>query len=240
LLSIPFGVGAKSVLGGLALGLYLGVRVSMIANVSEWFARRRKGSAAAFEMYKTMGLPNARPVRIAVILNGYVIGKDEGLIDFSSGALEFYGTKTRFALNSGHEDRPMVGFVMPEIDGMRHTLRISPYERLDPEDDTFREHYYWADYKKWLEHPQAGEVEEVLPPNRPASVKDIRAETKALYVSNDLWIPFYLIGLSGDAFRGDLFKAGGMVAILLVYGVAIVWGFRLRRNFLQRIGMVAE
>src|SRR5688500_12920573 len=65
-----------AVLAGVALGAFFAFRVSMISVVSEWFARRQKGSAAAFALYKSMGIEGAHPVRIEVILGGYVIGRD--------------------------------------------------------------------------------------------------------------------------------------------------------------------
>lgn len=97
LIALPWGL---AVLAGVALGAFFAFRVSMISVASEWFARRRKGSAAAFAMYTSMGIKDAHPVRINVILDSYQIGTDEGLVEFSDGLLKFHGTKTRFAISA--------------------------------------------------------------------------------------------------------------------------------------------
>ena len=230
LIAVPWWV---AILGGIALGAFFSFRVSMISVVSEWFARRRKGSAAAFAMYKSMGIPNAHPVRVQVLLDGYIIGRDEGLVVFSGPTMEFFGPKTRFKIDNSHKLGILVpGFELPQIEDMQHAVRVQPFERLDPNDDIFREHLYWRDYKEWEKAERISDVEEVLPPRRAISRRDVEL-IPAHPLFFDAWLPIWLLAnLAGEVNRGITWV---VAACWLTTVVGLwIWGRRRHQRFLAK------
>jgi hypothetical protein len=231
LIALPWWV---AVLGGVALGAFFSFRVSMISVVSEWFARRRKGSAAAFAMYKSMGITGAHPVRVQVILGGYIIGRDEGLVVFNGPAMEFFGSKTRFKIDNSHGlGTLLLGFELPQIEDMQHVLRVQPFERLDPNDDTFREHLYWRDHKEWEKAERVTDVEEVHPPKTAISRRDVEL-VPAHSVFLDARIPIWLLGnLAGDVNRGFTWV---IAACWLATIVGLwIWGRKRHQRFLTKV-----
>jgi len=237
LLAIPFGLGAVSVLGGVALGAFFAFRVALISVGSEWFARRRKGSAAAYAMYKSLGIVGAHPVRINVILDSYQIGTDEGLVEFDDGLLKFHGTKTRFGIgaDSAWESILYSGSVLPRVNGMEHVVQIWPFERLDPNEDRVISHLYVREFETWKKAALAPSTEIVLPPKSPASRSDIRAMRDSMSPFRDAWMLFFVLSYSGRAIEEGGWSVVFLVGVAALVAAGLVLGIRSRSRFFRSL-----
>lgn len=234
ILSVPFGFGVRSILFGLALAVLFAFRASMFAQISEWFARRRKGSAAAFELYKMSAELDAHPVRIQVVLGTYEIGRDEGIVSFRDGLLAYHGLRTRFALSpeSCVESGLAAGLVLPQVAGLQHVVRIAPFERIDPNNDKVCDHLYWRAYNEWRKSRSEQASEVVLPPKRPAAVSDVRAYPAPFPFPSEV----FLVLVLSDAFRGNMFSFGVVFGYALLLAIGAFFGRRQRDKFLKEIG----
>jgi hypothetical protein len=234
LIALPWWV---AVLGGTALGAFFSFRVSMISVISEWFARRRKGSAAAFAMYKSMGIPNAHPVRVNVILDAYQIGTDEGLAEFSDGLLKFHGTKTKFAINadSVHDSLLYSGSVLPRVNGMDHVVQIWPFERLDPNEDRVISHIFVREFEAWKKAASKAGDEIVLPPKAPVSRRDIRPMRDSMSPLSDAWMLFFALSYMGRAIEEGWWGIMFIAVVVALSALGFVLGVHNRNRFYRNL-----
>jgi hypothetical protein len=234
LIALPVG---WAILAGVALGAFFSFRVSMISVVSEWFARRRKGSGAAFAMYKAMGMPNAYPVRVNVILDAYQIGTDEGLVEFSDGLLKFHGTKTRFAISadSVNDSILYVGSVLPRVNGMDHVVQIWPFERLDPNEDRVISHIFVREFEAWKKADAIGSDEIVLPPKTPARRSDIRPMRDSMSPFRDVWMVIFAISYMGRAIEDGWWGIMFITVVVSLSALGFVLGVHNRNRFYRNL-----
>lgn len=241
LLSFGLGFGKAALLGGGALGLFFAARVYFIGSISEWVARRTKASASVYELYKRIGLPNARPVKVAIHLDDYIIGTDEGLVEFADGVLEFHGLRTHFRFSRDRVEQAEYPFAT----GLRilgrenemHVVAITPFERLDPLDDTIREHHFWKDYNAWMKSAPVEVKNEVLPPIRAADKMDIRViSSRRAWLDPilNLIVPMQILqGFLGD---NSVWVSHCLVLFyLLVVVIIFLYGKRKRNDFYARM-----
>ena len=236
LFALFFGPTASSTAAGLGLAVLMAVRAHLISGGSEWFARRKKGSQAAYALYSRIDNKGAYPVRVILTDEGYRIGLDEGVMEFKDGWLHFNGLRTDFEFKRSSVTNPeqtiQGPWGMPLALPNGQILHIQPYERIDPMQDRVFVHLFNKRFGSWWNHTTIEtKGVEVMPPDRPNSSNDVRyVDARPGYLE-----PFYAFIILGRfLFEGTY--AGFLVVALYAAMIAVFWKFgdRKRKKFLAK------
>ena len=229
----------------LAIGALLG---GMLAVAGSYMLRGLAIKASLpqlFDLYKSLDNEKLRPVKIAVSLGSFEIGRDIGLVEFNNDQLRYVGLRTSFQFNRSSvlgSDMPLFGFPtefrLGELDGEAFRVTIEPIKKLDPDNYYSIIGRYRSDLIQWLGAKTSGNLTEVMPPNRLAYREDA-VEVPALAM-------FYFMLSLVLARQFDRLPEPYDNIEYLAYGVMLViglWNLRLAARriaaFQKRFGLIA-
>lgn len=242
LLALALRATAPAAFGGLALGFLFAFRVQGIPAIAEWFERRKRSSPTAYAIYNAESRPDACPARVRVVRDDWLLGKDEGVIDFSNG-LEFMGARTRFRLAPDTlADASTPGRLVVREPGFEGSLvvLVDALDRLEPTDPRYIAHLYVRRFENWRSEAQPLSGAETLPPHLPERIIDL----SRLDPHRGSGFEWLLVAALFARSLGDWSGPGGTVGamgILVGYAVLLAiarWLFlRERSKFSSKLGL---
>jgi hypothetical protein len=118
---------------------------------------------------------------------------------------------------------------------MDHVVQIWPFERLDPNEDRVISHLYVRAFEAWKKAAQEPAVEIVLPPNIPASRRDIRAMRDSISPLRDAWLLFFTLSHIGRATEQGGWNIVLVVGLAALAALGLAISIKSRNRFFRSL-----